>query len=115
MKYNIKTNSHVKINLDKMFRLHDLVEDWNEIKDVDETELHQSIHEVMACNPFLSEQLEDDLNDIYKFLGAHAIWAHRVFFEDHDENDLEYHHLAATLCQLHEALVAKLAPFAIEN
>ena len=87
----------------------------NEIQDVDETELHQSIHEVMACNPFLSEQLEDDLKEIYKFLGAQAILAHRVFFEDHDENDLEYHHLAATLCQLHEALVAKLAPFAIEN
>lgn len=118
MKYNLndlKTNIHVKINLDKMLRLHDLIEDWNEIKDIDETELHQSIHEVMTCNPFLSERLEGDLKEVYKLLGAQAVLAHRVFFENHDEDDLEYHHLAATLCQLHDHLAKCLAPFIVEN
>lgn len=117
MKYNLndlKTNSHVKTNLDKMLRLHDLIEDWNEIKNIDETELHRSVHEVMTCSPFLGNQLGGDLKEIYKFLGAQAVLAHRVFFEDHDE-ELEYHHLAALLCQLHEALTAKLEPLFIEN
>lgn len=118
MKYNLndlKTNSHVKINIDKMLQVHDLVQDWNELKNIDEGKLHQSIHKVMYCNPFLSEQLDDEWQEIYKFLGAQAVLAHHTFFEDHDEGELEYHRLAALLCQLHEALIAKLAPFVIEN
>ncbi len=117
MKYNLnnlKTNSYVKTNLDKMLRLHDLIEDWNEIKDIDETELHRSVHEVMTCSPFLGNQLEGDLKEIYKYLGAQAVLAHRVFFEAHDE-ELQYHRLAAILCQLHDHLTAELLPFAIEN
>lgn len=117
MKYNLnnlKTNSYVKNNINKMLQIHDLIEDWNEIKDIDETELHRSVHEVMTCSPFLGNQLGDDLKEIYKFLGAQAVLAHRVFFEDHDE-ELEYHRLAAILCQLHDHLTAELLPFAIEN
>lgn len=115
MKYNLsalKTNSHVKINVNKMLQLHDMIQDWNELRDIDEERLHTLVHEVMYCNPVLYEELNDTWQEIYKFLGAQAVLAHRVFFENRDEDDLEHHHLAAVLCQLNEALTAKLVPFA---
>lgn len=116
MKYNLsalKTNSHVKINVNKMLQLHDLIQNWNEIKDIDEERLHTLVHEAINCDPFLYKKLDDTWQEIYKFLDAQVVLAHRVFFEGFTEDDFEYHRLAAHLCKLHDFLTAQLVPFAV--